>query len=279
MILRSDAISTIVVSSQHNANARALLSIAARNGIPSVYVPHTAGSRLREYRDLPCNLALLRGEGDRSFYAALGAPTGGLVVSGNPSVAPTAATPIDPRLGPVLALSPDPPEDLGELIAVTASAWPTGIIAPHPRVGRALLHRLAPPGWSIHEGRTFELLEHGPFAVIQHSSGVGWEALALGLPVIQLDFPGKPADYLYLDDPVVARVTGSAKLHAVLERARDHDGNEEARLERRLLAERWCARTGADAAEHMARQILEPSTATCGTTLLDGWRTGVAVAE
>ena len=113
-----------------------------------------------------------------------------------------------------------------------------------------------PDGWHLWEGRTLDLLQQDPPALVQSSSGVALEGLGLGIPTIELAFPKTEPNYPFLRDPPVLFASDTEQLRAALRRAR--------RLRRwpwrrkRLVewSEKWVSATGETAAT-AAADLLE----------------------
>jgi hypothetical protein len=270
LLARTNA-EVLVVANQHSLNCRALLHAARTMDVPSVYIAHAPYADNAAYRDLPVSVAGLRGPREVEAYAALGAPRDALHVVGNPSISDLSGE--RDRDGPiVLALSPHAPAVLAELIEATRSAVGTDVVvAPHPATSRRDVEPLLPRGWRVHDGSTQDLLRSGVACVIQRSSGVAWEALSLGTPVIEVSSPGQTPNYPLIAEPVVPIVTTAEELRAALDRVRA-DGHDAASA-RRAWAASWCEVVGDQAVER-ARQLIETSAGTNPEWALDAWRRG-----
>lgn len=268
----------VLVSSQHSPIMRALIAAAREQGVPVVYVPHAPVAGNNAYADLPVAYAGLRGSGEVDHYHAdLGVPTARLGVVGNLAndtlVAPLPD--VDPSAPGVLALSPHPLETIRRIFAVVGEAGlGEMVVAPHPRSDLAEVRSCLPAGWSIFEdGRTLDLLAGGAPFLFQYSSGVAWEAAALGVPTATVHIDDAPVNYPFLEDESVypaIRQQRDAATFAAAARA--------GRIDRQALrahAERWCSVDGAVAAERLS--ALLDRVAAQGTDagmLHDGWGPG-----
>ncbi len=251
-----------VVASTHSTHSRALMLAAREAGIATVYIPHAPVISDARLVDLPVDYAGLRGPGEIDYYEALGAPGGRLKVVGNPAIGEQGPGPATPRVRePVLATGADDPVALQATIELAHGVLGERcVLSPHPRTDHDLLRKLMPDGWQLWEGRTLDLLQQDPPALLQSSSGVALEGLGLGIPTIELAFPKTEPNYPFLRDPPVLFASDTEELRAALRHAR--------RLRRwpwrrkRLVewAERWVSATGetaataaADLLEHAAR--------------------------
>ena len=126
------------------------------------------------------------------------------------------------------------------------------MVAPHPRADRDALRQLCPDGWEIWAGRTYELLQAGPPVLIQASSGVALEALLLGVPTIDVSFPGALPPYPLIREPHVHVASSSSELEAALAEAR-LDGSDPDRRARIVeWAKGWSHPSGEEAAGGVA---------------------------
>jgi hypothetical protein len=268
----------LVVGTQHAPNMRALLAIARQREIPSVYFPHAPAADNRQYADLPCDYAGLRGAGEVHLYRRLGVD-GDLPVVGNPAVPDVIGG--QPRTlseDPVFAVSPHPPAVLADLFRLAASVLggENVVVAPHPRSDVRHLMRFMPPSWRlVPGGRTLDVLRRGPRFVVQHSSGVAWEALALGIPVIQIGYVDARANYPLIASPFALFAHSTATLSDAVEEASRRSSRRDDRDELRRWATHWCGSVGREATEACSALIQQ---ALAGgprpELLLDGWRHG-----
>jgi hypothetical protein len=272
-ILESRRPAVLVAATQHDASVRAFLLAARRRSIPTAYVPHAPVANNLWYKDLPFDHAGLRGDAEVEFYADLGADRTRLTVVGNAAVRDVLPPPIDITSPPVLAVSPDPVDELAALVATVQAAIPGPVIvAPHPRSDLRLLRRLVPITWSIwRDGPTFDLLKLGPPCVIQHSSGVAWEALALGLPTIDLRLSDDPPNYPLIAEPYVLPANGALELKEALKVARSTASSAADRDRLVGWALHWCSFSGPEAAERLATFVAAASADGSRSPLLDGW--------
>lgn len=238
---------TVVVGSTHSAPARALALAARHAGIPSVYVPHAPLISDARLADLPVDFAGVRGPHELSHYAALGADPDGLEAIGNPAVESITQVPEFKGDRAAFATSADDYWALEQFVRVVQNALGERVIAsPHPRTDRKLLQTILPAQWDLWRGRTFDLLMQGPPAVVQCSSGVALEALQLGIPTIELAFPGEAPNYRFAREPYVTTVRNSAELRAAVGAAAGVSPSK--REELRAWAHGWVSKAGADAA-------------------------------
>ncbi len=265
---------SVVVASQHNAATRAVLLAARRKGIPSVYVPHAPVADNRFYLDLPVSMAVLRGPAEADWYVRHGVDADGLRVGGDPSVTGWPPLCAPSRSDVVFAPSPHRDQRLTRTIDLLAEVLPRGVeVCPHPRMDREQLRRQCPSNWSMSPvpSTNRRLAEVGASMVIQDGSGVGLEALAMGIPVIDVCPHGTRPNYPYLNSGLVSVVADGEELRLAVERA----GEERAQAaERMTFARSWVAIGGGEAATACAAAIREgrgDGQATSSPVLLDGW--------
>ena len=267
---------SVTIGSTHSAASRSLALACRRAGFPCVYVPHAPVLSEARLADLPVDWAALRGPAEVSYYVDRGADRSRMRTIGNPGVDPAAGGRATAADGPcVFALPTDDDWALGQLAAMVEAALGDQVIAcPHPRADRAALRELLPSGWELWERRTFELLRQGPPALLQASSGVGLEGLALGVPTIELAFPGETPNYPYLTDRDVTSVSTADELRRAVATARRLDS--EARLAIASRARAWVSAAGAEAAEAGAELIREAaSEGGALEPVWDAWRPGI----
>lgn len=257
----------LVVATQHDAGIRAWLHAARQLGIPSIYFPHAPMAANAQYRDLPVDFAGLRGLLEVRAYEALGADATRMTVCGNPAV--DGALGLAPRTERLIfALSPHPQERLRSGLAALSDAWDGHVtIAPHPRSDPSFVRRTASAtGWAVAGIRTIDLLRAGAAGLAQDSSGVTWEALAQGIPVVQLGTP-TTGTYEFIHDPSIIRLPADdpeldlrrtlARVDAVALQA---------------VARRWCSTVGREAVL-AARELIGEAVqrGPQDTPILDGW--------
>ena len=250
--------SAAVVATTHSAHARALVLAAREAGIATVYIPHAPVISDARLVDLPVDYAGLRGPAEVDYYETLGAPRRRLAVAGNPAMGDKDPKRTKPRVRePVLATGTDDPEALRATIELAHSVLGKRcVLSPHPRTDHDELRELMPDGWRLWEGRTFDLLQQDPPALVQSSSGVALEGLKLGIPTIELAFPKVEPNYPFLRDPPVLFASDTQQLHAALRRARRL--RRWPRRRKRLVkwSEKWVSATGEEAAR-AAADLLE----------------------
>lgn len=266
----------VVLASQHSTSSRSLIRAARNRSIPTAYLPHAPVADTYQYRDLPTDFAGLRGDREVDFYRSLGATRDAAVV-GNPqgSVLPPAR--LEPSGPVVFAPRPQSPEQVRAQVIDVAAAAPEVVVSPHPRMrGKARYEGLWPAHWAVHEGWTVELFREGPPCVIQRSSGVAWEAMAHGVPVIELatDSADPPA-YLVIREPFARVCRSGADLRTAVVDARRAAGDPAARERLMSWAGEWCAATGEEAVTRAAAWVESCALAPRpGGPLLDHWAPG-----
>ena len=268
---------SVTIGSTHSAASRSLALACLRAAVPCVYVPHAPVLTEARLADLPVDRAALRGPAEVSYYVERGADGSRIAAIGNPGV--DAAEPELERAddaSPVFALPTDDDWALEQLAAVVEAALGDGVIAsPHPRADRDALRELLPASWELWEGRTFELLRQEPPALLQASSGVGLEGLQLGVPTIELAFPGERPNYPYLSAPEVISVSTSGELRQAVEAASRLDSAARERIRDRACA--WVCAAGAEAAEAGAELIRRAAAeGVAAEPVWDAWRAGAS---
>lgn len=229
-------------------------------------MPHAPLALTRDYMDLPVDLAGVRGERELDVYGQLTATTS-IQVVGNPMA--VASDLLSPRTDTlVVAVSPVGPSQLRHLFETArADCAHRVVVAPHPRSDLTGLKRLIPSGWEINgAGSTYDLLKQGASLLVQATSGVGWEALYLGIPVVDVRRADVSA-YAYLNDTMIPASRGPEDFASVAALARQH---EPALLRQTALD--WASPLGraADVAtlDLVARSMDEPKPP---SPILDGW--------
>jgi hypothetical protein len=231
-------------------SARAMILAAERAGIPTVYVPHTAVVSVPLLNTLPVDYAALRGEEEAAFLAGDGVDRARLDVVGNPMIAPEPPPEIDPQLTPVFAAGLEDSSRLGPLVEVIHEGLGGEVtVGRHPSADPEAVRGAFPAEWRVFDGRTYDLLRAGPPVVIQHSSGVALEALHLGIPVIELRYPGKATFYPLIREPYV-RFASSSEEVAGAATAAAVDAGDTARREALIAwARGWSSPNGDEAGE------------------------------
>lgn len=192
----------VLVPRQSHPLVRALILAAEDQDVPVAFLPHSPMTTWQV--DLPVAYAGMRGDAERAFAVErTGADPARIAIVGNPDVAVLGESMplLQPDAPGILALSPDPEPGLREIVELLHAAdCANVIVAPHPRSDLRMLRRVVPGHWELHRGRTVELLREGPPWVIQRSSGVAWEAAALGIPTGEVRSRSRAPDYPFLAD-------------------------------------------------------------------------------
>ena len=257
----------LVVANQHSIVGRAFLLVARREGVPTAYVNHAPMAQNVQYMDLPVSYAGLRSQREVDTYARVGVEPDRIRVIGNPASELVAGAGRDPSGPVVLALSN--PQDTAALAELVHAAHldHAVVVAPHP-AARADAERLAlASGWLLNPmGSTNELLRSGVAAVIQRSSGIVWEAMRLGLPVVQVVLDDEPANFAMTAEPYVRFVTTPEELRAAVDDVRATD------LERTVeWAISWCAMTGPAAVDAARQLVVEAAEGGVADWIFDRW--------
>jgi hypothetical protein len=252
----------LVVASQHSTITRAAVLVARHRGIASVYVPHAPMGVNRQYADLPTDYAGLRGDAEVEVYQRLGV-RGDLAVVGDPAV--PASEGVARRTNDVLfAVSPHGDRELRRQLAEVLQVVPGVTVVLHPSMGRIPqpyhgVVKTAPGPTQLH-------LLRGARALLQCRSGTGLEALALGIPVVEMSARDELPAYYYLAEPHVRFATTAAEIEAGLRAADCDDGSAG-----REWAATWCGAVGLDAVRR-ALDLLDAAAAHGPRgPLLDGW--------
>jgi hypothetical protein len=263
--------SLVVVASQHSTSSRAIIAAARHRSVPTAYLPHAPAADTYQYRDLPTDFAGLRGEREVDFYRELGVERS-LAVIGNPQVHVRVPERLDPSMAVVFAPRPIPVEDVRAQVADIDRAASDVVVSPHPRMQEARYSSLWPAHWVVHAHPTIELLHDGHPCVLQISSGVAWEAMAHGVPVVELA-PASPAPPLYpvIRAPYATVCTSGADVPGAVAQARVDAADAGVRSRLTAWAAEWCARTGEDATEAAVHWLEECAASTAPGPLLDHW--------
>lgn len=246
-------VKVLVVATQHNAAVRSMLRSAHHAGVRTIYLPHAPLASNIAYQDLPVNHALLRGPAEVEIYQLGGANQAGLMVVGDPSLPVLRDNSQAHSDQIVVAGSPNLDRDLGFLIPILNEAGLTQIvISPHPRVKGRI--RGYPSSYRLSSHRTTADLLHseGAKVLIQSNSGVGLDALRMGIPVIDLRAQGARPIYPFLEDPVVLTAASGGELDLLI---KSLPASKDASTAARRLAEQWSARLDGEPAKLAAEAI------------------------
>jgi len=274
--LGDQGIEALVVATQQNGCTRAVIAAShSSGGTTTYYLPHAPVAENARYADLPVDLALLRGTAEAAYYRRLGVQDGKRVhVVGDPAFSLPSPPPRTDVQHLVYAPSTYSDAILAADVAVIQSAVDRPVmVSLHARMRGAGAAKLFPPTWRIlpSQPTTANLGDHGASALIQHGSGVGLEALVLGVEVIDLRAKGDPPTYPYLQSPHVQVVHDGPTLRDALARLPARRAEQESRRE---FARAWCAESGPNAAVAAANIIRSTKhEGHCENVLLDGWRT------
>jgi hypothetical protein len=273
-----DGASVLVLSNQHQPHMRAWIAVARRAGVHTVFVPHSALALTRDHLDVPTDAAGFRSAAETAVIESVGG-RGPMGIVGNPAFA-FDPSPV-PSEGPVVfAPSPVGLERLRALVELTRAGLDgydaSVLVSPHPRSDLTTLERLVPRDWRLDRTGTptRHLLRRGACALIQSNSGVAWEALASGVPTIELQVPNDDIGPLtaMAASGALPVVTRPDQLRTALRIGTDRE---------QLLqtAHEWCSYTGrpaADRAGELVEAVLEGDAP--GGPILDAWTTTPAVA-
>jgi hypothetical protein len=248
----------VVLATQHGLQARAMILLSRNSGIPTIYVPHAPLANNRIYRDLPFDIAALRGRREVTTYQHFGVDAARLHDIGDPAF-PSALWDVRCGDGPiVVAPSPWASDEVEQFIRVASEAIAEPfVVCPHPRSDLAELRRLIPRRATIAPGRTLETLAAGCRALVQHSSGVAVEAMLIGAPVVELSVHNEPPSYYAVCEPFVKRATDGPSLAAALDSYAREDRDALAVTSQQWGSE-WVSRAG-EAASSALRRLLSES--------------------
>jgi hypothetical protein len=246
----------VVLATQHGLQARAMILRCRVAEIPTVYVPHAPLANNRVYRDLPVDLAALRGPREVDVYGGLGADRSRLYDIGDPGF-PASRWDLHSPDGLVLvAPSPWQRDEVARFMRTAEEGIPGPyVVCPHPASDRDELRRLTPPRATIADRRTLEVIAAGCRALVQHSSGVAVEAMLLGAPVVELSVDDSPASYFAIAEPHVRRATDGSSLRQVLQTI-DDEGRDSRSEATRAWAREWVSCAGDEATERL-RSVLQ----------------------
>lgn len=271
---KSPARQGLVIAHQHGAAERAVaLAAVTAGGVHTFYMHHAPLANNRYYHDLPTHWGLLRGPEELKVFDSLGAKKSRIFACGDPSVGDQSFPKHRGGSTVLFAQSPVSRDDMINQIAVIADAGvPQVEVALHPRTEReAHFSSMFPQDWSWRADKsTFARMASPDVrAVVQSQSGVGLEALCLGLPLINLVARNEPNNYYYMDSSHVVRASGSTELAEALDNLEEVDTQSEKRHEYALS---WMGQTGTAAAEAIGETIVRTLDEQIPSELaLNGW--------
>lgn len=271
-----DGVRVLVVATQHNSPTRALLAAAANTpaGPATCYLPHAPVADNPFYRDLPFHYALLRGPAEVAFYQRCGAENADRIrVVGQPGFTRPSEKPARSAQHVVYAVTPYADRVVRADIEVILRGVDRPVeVCLHPRMSLSEALRTFPEEWTVHPpGATMEVLRNrGAFALIQHGSGVGLEAMSAGVDVIDLCPVEERPNYPYLTPPHVQLAWDESSLRCAIAAI---PGRSEARADRVRFARSWCSAFDPEASVAAAEAIRSIAEAPRPPDdLLDGWR-------
>jgi hypothetical protein len=261
---------TVVDASTANYLSRILVLEARRRHVPTVYVPHAPTSLTRTYADIPQDNALLRGQADVDYYAALGADTTGLQVTGDQMFVRGERV---HEGRPIILVSASADLTVYRLVTclrrIRRSRAPLladVVVAAHPR-GRSRAEEAAEEfDIEVADGRTSEVMRRRNVLglISEAPSGVLLEAEAMGIPTLLFS---DRTNYLYelmLGVPSVDTVRGINEWLSGLETG---SVQWEARVAR---TEPFVAADGGHATARIETALAGPLRA--NSPVLDTWR-------
>jgi hypothetical protein len=239
----------VVTAVTANYPPRALIAAARSAAVPSVYFPHAPVLVEPAFNDLPTDFAGLRGPQEIAYYAGLVSDSDRLEVVGNPSIASDEMPIYDPSLPPVLA-PPIRPDEIRAIVQMIRDAGERRLlVSPHPRADLTVLKAAIPEDWGIWPKRTYDLVRKGPPMVIQYTSGVALEALILGIPTIDIQWPAsRTTAYPAIQEPYVHSASSAGELREAIAQSYLDIRSSDRRRELRDWARQWCAHVGDEAA-------------------------------
>jgi hypothetical protein len=275
-ILNTARPNLVVVASQHDPRVRALLLLARKRGVASIYFPHAPLARNPQYADVPTDFAGMRGPGEvRTLKTELPEfHEESVWVVGNPAVDGDACPDVDREKPGIMALSNVPSDHIRQEMQMVADAgYGDMVVAPHPAAKIGVIERHLPSGWSLaRDNGTRDLLLEGHPYLIQSGSGVALESLALGIPTVELTTGVGFPNYYFIDERYVYFVSTSKELSAIWGSLLDSGAEASKRARWIEWAEYWCAYTGSVAADK-ALGLLEEADdkGQQADAVLDGW--------
>ena len=276
--LGEPGIKSVVVATQHGAVIRAVIAAALASPVaPTVfYLPHAPAANTSWYRDLPAHHALMRGVSELEFYAENGAHRAQLHVVGDPSFVMSDHPLVTDEEAVLLAPSFQGQDGLSELIRFVESGNVGNVeLCLHPRAKAQVEGIRLPHGWSVAQCTyTGERLSRGDARLlITNGSGVGLEALMYGVPVIDIQPPGRVSPYCYAESEYVLRVETPGELLEASRRA--ISGSVTTRSKIQAYGASWIDSWGPEAAQVAAAKLADlAGQSTPDRLALDRWGGG-----
>lgn len=269
----------LLVAQYHDVAARAMLLTSEAQGVPVVLIPEAPLTRAGT-RDVPVPYAGYRGLREVQIVAtAAGGDDSRLAVVGNTmtDVLGTRPPVIHQDSPGVLALSAYEITVIEEMFGrLVAAGLDQLTVAPHPRTDTARVRKILPSGWTWFEGRrTLDLLRTGPKFVIQTSSGIAWEAAALGIPTADLHMQGigrAQNQYPFLDDTgLIPPLESVQDVRAFVDSVSRGEADRDAI---RARAESWCEVDGDASADRVDSLLDSVERDLWPSRIIDGWAPG-----
>jgi hypothetical protein len=245
----------VVVGSVWQPPARALLCAAREAGVPSVFVPHTPQRSEAHPIDLAVDYVGLRGPGEVDFLAAQGIARDRLDVVGTPLTVDDEPPEIDFSAPVVFAPSSEDRQVLEPMIELVHSTVGSRVVVGRHPAARPEGASAFPREWPIFPQRTLHLLQRGAPVVLQQSSAIALEAMHLGIPVIELHFPGQTPTFPLVSEPHVRFASTSGQLEAALACCSAAARDAERRVALVQWARHWASPTGAPAADRLVALV------------------------
>ena len=261
----------LVVSTQHHPLQRALTLVARSSGLPTTYIPHAPTADNVQYKDLPFDRALLRGRGDYDLYSMWGARADQMSVTGDPSFdldSNYIPDGVEPKRQIAVAPSPWATNHLKWFFTCIHAAGITDyVLLPHSASNASEIDALrSPQSVNVPNTRTVEFLKKHPVAVIQSSSGVALEAMALGRPVIELRPREMQRNYAFANTPLIHEATDTMALRRAISRALSQPNPDQTLME---YANRWVSPVGLASVNSLLDALASPVSGP--EWVLDSW--------
>lgn len=265
--------SAVILANQHLPEHRSIIASSRRQGIPTVYLPHAPMATNRQYADLPVDYASAFGRGEVEVLKSFGADTSRVRVCGNPAMklpeSPTRETGPNCQRRIVAAPSPVTTGKLAWFFSSIRSACGDDFdICLHPRLPPDRIRKMIGPSTRVvSDIRTLDYIANTSCILIHMNSGVGLEAMAAGVPSINLIPPDSSPSYFYLLQDSVLTATSDSEL-GVLTRSlvREQEGYQQPQ---EMFGRDWLMWTG-NRAETEIESLLASVTKPVGP-IFDGW--------